>query len=326
MFTRILVPLDGSARAERALPVAARIVRTSEAHLLLVRAVAVPATFGVTYDKHALKWELFRDEQEEAAKYLAEAAQSEHLAHLRVDTFVAVGQAAQVIVDAATERGADLVTMTSHGRTGLDRWVLGSVAGHVAHHSPIPVLILRAPEGTVNSQRAEMARPPRILVPLDGSQFAEAVLDPARALAFGLAGDGLASLHLTLVIPPYRARSENMPDALLLEGAKAYLERVARRLESQPEEGKLKVTWSVEVNGDIAQGILSLAEVVDGTDSPVPSSSLYTAIAMATHGHGGIARWALGSVTERVLHAAKIPILIVRPRAAATGPSDDDPR
>jgi nucleotide-binding universal stress UspA family protein len=324
LFTRILVPLDGSTLAERALPIAARIARASAARLLLVCAAAVPATYGFMYGGETVRWNLVRDETEQARAYLGEMARSALLASLPVDCTAEVGTAADVILDTAAERGADLVVMTSHGRTGLGRWVLGSVAEHVVHHPPAPVLVLRGRDaGDVDVAGPEAEHQRRILVPLDGSPLAEAALAPARALALALAAPGAADLHLMLVVTPYEAVRANMPDALIVDGARAYLERMSQRLLADGgDDGRLAVTWSVVVSYDFAHGILAVAEakgadqVAERTESAAGTGSPGScdAIAMATHGFGGLARWALGSVTERVLHATHLPLLIVRPQ------------
>lgn len=322
MFTRILVPLDGSTRAEQALPIAARIARASGARILLVRAVVVPVTYGVTMEGESLHWRLAQDETEEAQTYLNTMAQSEQLKGLPVEGIVKVGVAANVILDAVAERGVDLVVLTSHGRTGFTRWVLGSVAQHVAHHSTAPVLVLRR-HGEAEAE-AEGEDFSHVLVPLDGSPLAESALEAARSLALALSAPGQARIHLVLVIAPYESVPSNMPEALIMEGAQSYLERVGQRLASESEEGQLAVTWSVVANLDIAQGILSVAEAAQGTEG-TPPFGRSGVIAMATHGYGGVERWALGSIAERVLHASKHPMLIVRPpevvaRARGAGP------
>jgi nucleotide-binding universal stress UspA family protein len=150
MFASLLVPLDGSAHAERALPIAARIARASASHILLVRAVAVPAIYdGVMYNGEALRGQLLHDETERARDYLGEIARSSPLAGLPVESIAELGSPADVILDVAAARRAELIVMMSHGRTGLGRWVLGSVSEHVVHHASAPVLVLRG--GTVGA-------------------------------------------------------------------------------------------------------------------------------------------------------------------------------
>src|SRR5579859_930513 len=143
MISCVLVPLDGSARAEQAIPVAAHIARASRARLLLVCALVIPTTYGINYEGRLLRWRVILDETQAARDYLGTVAQSADLTGLPVKTVVKVGPPADVIRHAAQRLGADLVVMTSHGRTGLARVVMGSVAEHVVHHAAIPVLLVR---------------------------------------------------------------------------------------------------------------------------------------------------------------------------------------
>jgi nucleotide-binding universal stress UspA family protein len=326
MFTRLLVPLDGSERAERALPVAARIARASVAAdpapcLILLRAVTVPVTYGVMYEGQALQWRLIRDETELAQTYLGALARADALAGLAVETLVKVGNAATIILDAAEDRRGDLVVMTSHGRTGAARWLLGSVAEHVARQSAVPVLVLPQTGPAPTGPHPAAEQPLRMLVPLDGSPFAEAALAPAVALAQALSAPERAALHLGLVLLPFEADVTSMPEGLALEGARTYLSRVAAHLrDTYP---KLTVGWSVVAKLDAAEALMRLAaggEDAGGAGAP----SRCDLIAMATHGRSGMVRWALGSITERVLHSAELPLLIVRPRLEAAREAPDE--
>jgi nucleotide-binding universal stress UspA family protein len=139
-------------------------------------------------------------------------------------------------------------------------------------------------------------------------------LEPAVQLALALASPSTAprpALHLLLVLPPLDADDENMPEALAKEGAKSYLAGVAKRLEA--DHAGLLVTWTVTAQLDVASAILRVAENGDDTEGAGAFGGC-DGIAMATHGYSGLKRWMLGSTTERVLQAAKLPLLIVRPR------------
>jgi nucleotide-binding universal stress UspA family protein len=317
MFTRIVVPLDGSERAERALPVAARIAHASGAQIILLRAVPVPVPLTSVFAPtvHDASVPAFMEASETQAKdYLERIAGSPRLAGLATEIMVPVGAPAAAILDAVASHTADLVVMCSHGATGLTRWVLGSVAQHVARHAPVPVLVLRESGPIPAGPHPDPEQPLRILVPLDGSQLAQAALGPAADLAVALAAPAPGALHVALVISPYEAAQNNMPEALVREGAKEYLAGVADRLgASTPAYGQLTITWSVGVGLDVATTLVRIAE--NGEDAEgagiLGGCDL---IAMATHGRTGLARWALGSVTERVLQATALPLLIVRPQ------------
>lgn len=317
MFSRILVPLDGSPRAERALPVVARIAGgAGGATVVLVRAVDLASIAGPYYRAPAEAAETLAEaEIEEAERYLAEISRADVLAGVRTEVHVLTGQAGLCILDAADAQRADLMVLCSHGRTGLRRWALGSVAEHVARHSAVPVLLVREQGPTLAGPHPDPEHLLRVLVPLDGSKHAEVALAPAAQLITALAAPGQGGVHLTLVVSPYEADTRNMPDALMVDGAKGYLARVAGRLRT--EQPGVSVSWSVAANLDIAAALIRVAE--NGEDAE--GAGIFGGcdlVAMATHGAGGVSRWVMGSVTERVLHATKLPVLVVRPPEIAT--------
>ncbi|MAG36891.1 MAG: hypothetical protein CL878_11710 [Dehalococcoidia bacterium] len=196
--------------------------------------------------------------------------------------------------------------MSSHGRSGLSRWVYGSVAHKIVHYSPVPILVIR--NTVVPGHNGTPGRPPfrskqirSILVPLDGSALAAEALAPATRLA--------ASMSATLVLmqvvtPPYIIPAEYLvPGSHVLSewdrhhAAISYLHEVRETLQSQD----LHVTTEV-IEGDPAHEITTYAEQHD-----------VDLIAMSTHGRMGLSRWLIGSVTERVLHSAAVPLLVTRP-------------
>src|SRR5581483_3746055 len=142
MFRRILVPLDGSDRAAQAIPVAARIARASGGSLLLARAVTMPLSYGA-FSEYTSMAEIVDVEIRLAGDDLKTMAQSPALADINVQTSALYGAAAPTLLSMATQFEADLIVMTSQGKTGLKRWLLGSVTQQMVRHSPIPVLVLR---------------------------------------------------------------------------------------------------------------------------------------------------------------------------------------
>ena len=335
MFSRILVPVDGSPLAEQAVPFAAHIARATGGTVLLMRALA-PGALG--YYEPALgpyvgpPPGLLQQESTDAQAYLTRISGWPVLSGLAVETDPVVGLAAPAIAHVSEEWHADLVVLTTHGRTGLTRWVLGSVAQHIARQSTVPVLVLRSTDTPTPATGADVtsagAHPAgRVLVPLDGSALAESTLAPAVALGAALASPAPAELHLLMIVDRFMGAMTATPERLVVGGAEGYLERITQQLER--EYGRaVRVTWSVSVDADIAGAILRVAErgAVEVDASFTGGVTGQTAarpdvIAMATHGRAGFARWALGSVTERVLHGAKLPLLIVRPRHIGEGAS-----
>ncbi len=125
MFKTILVPLDGSPRAEQALPVAARLARASEGSLVLMQVVTPPLDYWSYQSGVSMLHEQMAETSiAEAETYLALLARSQDLAGIKIKTEVMYGTAAQSILHVAHTRRADLVVMCSHGRTGFSRWAL----------------------------------------------------------------------------------------------------------------------------------------------------------------------------------------------------------
>src|SRR5712691_4034073 len=193
MFKRILVPLDGSGRAERALPIAARMARASGGSIVLVRVVSTePAALPSVPAKPNLIQTVGEADRMLAESYLAGWASSDLLRGLSVQIQVPVGLIPPSIIAVATENHADIIVMCSHGYTGVKHWwMLGSVAAKIARFAQIPVVILRE-GGPVPEERHPGERPLRVLVPLDGSDYAKAAL----------ATPGQGALHLAHIVQP----------------------------------------------------------------------------------------------------------------------------
>lgn len=174
MFKRILVPLDGSRRAEQAIPLAACIARASGSPVVLMHAVWIPPAGAGASDVALIPPQIRALDQAEIAAYLARLAAATPLKDLSTEYEVADGMPAQTILATAQARQADLIVMTSHGCSGLARMLLGSVAARVARANTIPVLIARAGERDGESLSREPLperRSVQILVALDGHRL-----------------------------------------------------------------------------------------------------------------------------------------------------------
>ncbi len=325
MFQHILVPLDGSARAERVIPVAASIAHASGGCITLLRAVTHPSEFTWRTRESVMLQATFDADRVQAAAYLARLAASEELAGLTTITEVSNGQPAQLILAVASSQSleappVDLIILCSHGATGFTRWALGSVAQKVARHSPVPVLILQERGGVPTALHPGSMRSVRVLVPLDGSSLAEAALTPAAYLSAALSAPAEGALHLVRVLRLPTMYEYGQKDSLAEakeQGAlvaHTYLRAVKQRLHEGNLAGlKLSVASSVVVNMDVAAMLLGIAEGGEYVEEVEVAHSC-DVIALATHGRSGLERWVVGSVTERILGATKLPLLIVRPR------------
>ena len=210
MFQRILVPLDGSPRAERAIPIAARLARASGGSVVLVRVVNEAAEYWslVIVSSSMLAETSVDGDFAEAERYLAELTVSPDLKALSTETVVLSGRAAPSILSAASSSHAGVIVMCSHGYTGMKRWALGSVAEKVAHAALIPVLLLREGGSMPIGAHVDDTRPLRILVPLDGSVLAKTALVPAAYLVAALATPGEGAMHVMHVAQPLPTTNE----------------------------------------------------------------------------------------------------------------------
>lgn len=328
MFRRILVPLDGSARAEAAIPVAARLARASAGTLIFVEVANIALDYGSMVGPMGpvpLSQEVIDRAYDETVAHLRALATRDDLAGIATETAVLSGPVAGVLLDAAQARHVDLIVLNSHGRSGLTRWTLGSVAEHVVHHASVPVLVLRELEFPSDNAPAAVGPSWRAVVGLDGSALAEAALGPAADLIRALAASGSGVLHLVRVVSPAPAPDDELSpllgDAQALQqaheavrhDAEAYLRATAERMAGTGSEA-LRTSWEVSEAHDVATALIQAAERPAGTPIGAQQSApTATVIAVATHGRGGIARWALGSVAERVIEGTRLPALVVRP-------------
>ena len=308
MAKTILVPLDGSTFAEHALPVASGLARASGGRLHLVQVHEVPVVptspdLLVPYDA---QWDSALRQQEE--EYLQSVANrvAERVG-LQARTELLSGPAEMALATYAREMDIDLVVMTTHGRSGLSRMWLGSVADGVVRRSQVPVLLLRPSHAEVDYD--EEYRPLHILCPLDGSELSRGIVEPAQSLG-GLSGARYTLLRVTLPIPLLRPQfvvAAGQADRLMEEEqarARTEVEQVAGPMRARG----LHVETAVVSHGVPAVAILDYA-----------STHAVDLIALATHGRGGWSRLALGSVADKVLRGSPMPVLIYRPPVPEEG-------
>ena len=293
MFQRILVPLDGSTRAESAVPVAARLAQASGGSVILLQVAVFP--IHIEPEKKPAEiysQEVFDQGIASAERYLHEVATSDALAGTKTETEVVTGAVAPAILEAVPSLQADLVVLCSHGYTGFKRWSLGSVAHKLVPHSPVPVLVLRD-GGPVPAMAA--GHPVHVFVPLDGSPLSESALEPAAQLVAALAPPTQRALQLLRVVDipssysKFRIADSHFDAEIRAEAKRQdeqYLNAVAKRFaEGELAQYNLAVTTSVVIDPDVAEAIVQAAEQAEGAGGF--GSRL---IVMATHGRGGLQR------------------------------------
>jgi nucleotide-binding universal stress UspA family protein len=305
MFRTILVPLDGSPFAEAALPSALRLVRRAPGELHLVRAhqpaAALVGMGELPVPTTALDPELKQREAsylDETVIRLREGNQSPVEARL-VD-----GLAGPAVCEEAARVKADLVVMATHGRGAMGRLWLGSVANYVIRTATLPVLLVRPGKA---GETPDLPVPTGILVALDFSTHAEAVLEPVVAMAQLIE----AEVTLLHVLEPFYAPEPAVPfpmlqDATITEvrraDAQSRLDDIAKRLRARG----LDVSTRVVIGANAAGSLLGTLQ-----------DRRFGLLAMTTHGAGGLRRLLLGSVADKVIRATTKPVLVFRPLPAA---------
>jgi nucleotide-binding universal stress UspA family protein len=299
MYRRILVPLDGSALAENVVPYARLLGSALKAGIDLLRITEpVPPEVGDIL-RGTYPHEIAAGLQHQAKQYLEKITSSASRGGVRVISLVEEGNPAEVIVKAAERQRDTLIAMSTHGRSGMTRWVLGSVTDKVLHATTKPLLIVRPRDGAGAGAEAKIDH---IIAPLDGSPIAEQALPHVAALAKALR----ARVTLVRVVPTtaYYLGMMDYPSAAYQElldaeeeTAGKYLGEVAAKLRGQG----VAVAGEKLGRGDPTGAILDIA---GSTPNPM--------VAMTTHGRSGVGRFVLGSVADRVVRHVGAPVLVIR--------------
>jgi len=318
MFHHIIVPLDESLLAEQAIPIAAHIARASGGSLRFIHVVHDPIDYAWQYGEEALvSKNIVEADYSRMENYLKQITGRSDLQGIQVATEVLSGNPAQAILNASKANKADLIVICSHGYTGVKRWLLGSIARKLLHQSTIPTLLLHpTADGHATSIQANQDHV-RVMVPLDGSSFAEEALAPAAALSGMLSSSSQGTLHLASILPISKSDKPHSPEhEKSIKQAQGYLMALEQHLfPAEGTEPQPYITTSITLNPDIAHALVELAESGKGAEQSGEQLPACDIIAIATHGRGALARWAIGSITERVLDTTRLPVLVIRPQA-----------
>ncbi len=296
MYRHLLVPLDGSRLAESALPAAAELARRLRARVMLLHVIEAEAPPTVHGDRHLRALT-------EAETYLDGAAQWMAAQGIASDAAVCEdeGGVAATIAARAAAIGADLIVLTSHGRSGVRGLLYGRVAQQVLQRGSIPVLMIQPSQQ--GRDAPFVCR--RVMVPLDGSETAETALQTASAIA----GTGGIEIMLVWVVPTADtvAGARAVPARLMPTAAAALLDVEAREAAAYLEgtAGRLRglgltVDAAVE-RGEPVQMLLETA-----------SRRSVDLIIIATHGRSGVSAVWAGSVASRIVGGGTLPVLLVR--------------
>lgn len=297
MYTRLLIPLDGSKTAEAALPYGRTLARTLKIPVELLSIVDMSVLTTQVFRGGGYFETIVAESARSMEEYLKRVAKTfpDH----EIMCTVEKGKPEDVIIEKAGS-DATLTAMATHGRSGFNRLLLGSVAEKVLRSSINPLLLIRASEETNSEAQAVLKS---VIVPLDGSELAETVLPTAMWLAKTLKLEVLLLRAYHIPINTYAGMEDAYPvdyeriGVALRSVAQSYLES---------KVGELKRNGIEKVSCAIAEG--SGAGEIAGLGRRTADNL----IAMCTHGRSGVRRWVLGSVTEKVVRLSGDPVLIVR--------------
>jgi nucleotide-binding universal stress UspA family protein len=301
MFEKILVPLDGSPLAQAILPYVMVVAKGSHSHVILFHAIETDL------DHEAPEQKTYADETMErirpmAEKYLAGVADQLRKEGIDVETKVVRGRAAAQIAEHTDKENVGLIAMSTHGRSGLARWVMGSEVDKILRACEQPVLLVR-PRDEGAGGKAD-GRLSKVIVPLDGSKAAETAIPFAEELSKTLGVDVILiqviGIETTVQFAPMALDSWPVPGDILQRldvVASGYLTGLAKQLKDRG----LAVQWEV-LRGAPGPRIVEFAK-----DTPA------SLVVMTTHGRSGFRRWVMGSVTDAVVRHTGEPVLVVRP-------------
>ncbi|GCE50984.1 nucleotide-binding universal stress UspA family protein [Thermosporothrix hazakensis] len=315
MFKRILVPLDRSEVAEKALPVAFRIAQTTGASVLVLNVLSSGTDYAWTMLQAPMViGEYVEQEQQDAQEYMQKIEALGQKEQVSLSSLLARGNAPDTIMEVATEQKCDLIVLCSHGASGLQRWVMGSVAARVARHSTVPTLILQEKAEQSIVQRIQAGQQISALVALDGGPGAETLLKPAVYLSSLLSSPKPGKVRLIHVVSQSTLRGrdesgrhEKQMKEFAKMGAEKYLNEVKQRIEKE-----VGAQLSCQIETVVLSGS-DVASVLLDTAKSCEQAGEGAILALATHGRSALSRWIIGSAADRVLSTSQHPLLIYRP-------------
>ena len=299
MYKRILVPLDGSEIAEGILPVVESFAQALNARVHLLSVIEEDVVAAVA---HPLQGR-FADQARMTAVGVAEEYVKKVAARLQlpknsVDVTVKVASVPETILEEAEKQPETLLAMSTHGRSGMQRFVLGSVADKLLHATKAPLLLDRPREEMISKP---VQRLTTVIVPLDGSELAEKVLPHVAALAKALQLKVLLVRVTTTMVEYYSGEGfYTIPQQLITDMEKSSEDYLSDKVLELENQGCKDVSGLALIGSPTGQVI----DLIKKT----PNSFA----AVSTHGRSGLGRWVLGSVADRVIQQSGSPVLVIR--------------
>ncbi|MCC6792239.1 MAG: universal stress protein [Thermomicrobiales bacterium] len=294
---RLIVPLDGSAAAERALPEALALAGADD-RIVLVSVVPPP---NALYDDVLRRYLPVTDQdherrEDEAHRALVEVAT--RYQDPRIELCVRTGEPVEEVLTVAGEKNAAMIVVASHGHGALDRWRLGSISDQIARTASIPVMLIRSGDEVA---AVEPIKPRRILLMHDGSELASRAIPTAARLAKRLA----VPVNVIHAIDIARVTARVTYDAPIPENV---VQEIETDICARADESVRQVVETLEAEGAKAE-----SELLFGSVGPTLLDAVQPddVVVLSSHGRGGVRRWLLGSIAERLVRYAPAPVVLV---------------
>jgi nucleotide-binding universal stress UspA family protein len=304
MYKKMLAPLDGSELAEVVLPYARELAGRLDLELTLLH-VCEPHNSESQFMCQAYIDRAAEILQKQSREVQVKTGAPSNVQVVEAHTEVITGHPAEEILRYAEENKVDLILIATHGRSGVRRWILGSVADKVLRKSKIPIWLVRAniPEKIIHDEWPERT----MLVPLDGSRFSESVLPHVEALAKQRGAELVNVVLLRVYEKPFITADYPEPDT------EAHEKRIINHFKQEAEQYLVKVEKrladaGLNVRTEVLMGNPA-NEIINYAQNNHPNL-----IVMATHGSSGVSLWEYGNIADKILHGVSSPIFLVRPQ------------
>jgi len=284
-YRRMLIPLDGSELAERALPYAKNLAKTKGSEVILFT-VSVASVGQLDRPMKA---------------YLELNAKELESQGIKASIAISYGNMSDEIIKFADKNKIDLIIISTHGQSGIKRWVLGSVALKVLHGTCTPVLLIKSRAHKISEVEFK-----KILIPIDGSPFSEASIPYVKELAKGTDGE----IVLLRVSEPPVLSADRSP--AIKPSWEEYRDILMTEIQRQAEEYMEGIKANIEKSGIKVRSQAILGKAVESILRVAQKENI-NLIAMTTHGRTGVSRWIYGSVASRIVEESLQPVMLIRP-------------
>ena len=287
MYQKILVTLDGSELAERAIHYATTIARRVNGEIIV---------FSV-FEREIYEENLMR-------VYLEKKAEELQALGLKATVAIGYGEAADGIVNFSEKNDIDLIVMCTHGRSGITRWITGSISSKVIQESYTPLLLIKTGAMQTEFLAEELCE---ILVPLDGSKYSEAALPYATNIANKL------NCEIVLLRVNNATELSSYLDPEFIPGWELYLAQAMPDIQDGLQNYLLEAKKRLEAEGFSVRSEFAFGRAADEIIKYAESHDI-NLIVMTTHGRSGFSHWAYGGVAYKLIHGTSKPTLLIRPR------------